>query len=104
MHIDETLKATLNAPSGFDGAVAFASLVYVGDDAADQLTTARELLAAAGNDNNLRAGATHLGDVLVVRWLGRETRRLRDAYGNFWAAFRHRLAGFPPTMPRLWDI
>ena len=104
VHIDEMLKATLKAPSGFDGAVAFASLVYVGDDAADRLATARELLAATGNDSNLRAGATHLGDVLLVRWLGRETRRLRDAYGNFWAAFRHRLAGYPQTMPRLWHI
>ena len=105
VHIDETLKQTLNAPSGFDGAVAFASLVYVGDDAADRLTTARDLLAAAGNgDNNLRAGATQLGDVLVVRWLGRDTRRLREAYGGFWAAFRHSVGGYPQIMPRLWDI
>ncbi len=104
VHIDETLKATLDAPSGFDGAVAFAALVYVGDDAAERLTAARDLLAASGNDSSLRVGATHLGDVLVVRWLGRETRRLREAYGGFWAAFRHCLAGYPQTMPRLWDI
>ncbi len=104
IHIDETLKAILGAPSGFDGAVAFASLVYVGDDAAAQLATARDLLAAVGHDSNLRVGATHLGDVLVVRWLGRETRRLREVYGGFWATFRHRLAGYPQTMPRLWQI
>lgn len=104
VHIDETLKATLDAPFGFDGAVAFASLVYVGDDAAERLATARELLAGLCGDSNLRAGATHLGDVLVVRWLGRDTRRLREAYGGFWAAFRHSVGGYPQTMPRLWDI
>ena len=104
VHIDDALKQTLAAPSGFDGAVAFASLVYVGDDAADRLATARDLLTAISNDGTLRAGATVLGDVLVVRWLGRETRPLRQAYGGFWAAFRHNLAGYPQTMPRLWDI
>ncbi len=103
VHIDDALKQTLDAPAGFDGAVAFASLVYVGDDAADQLQAARDLLNGAG-DGSLRVGATHLGDVLVVRWLGRETRQLREAYGGFWSAFRHCLAGYPPAMPRLWDI
>jgi urease accessory protein len=104
VHVDETLKATLGAPSGFDGAVAFASLVYVGDDAAERLATARELLGIFGGDSNLRAGATILDDVLVIRWLGRETRRLRAAYGGFWAVFRHSVGGYPQTMPRLWDI
>lgn len=104
LHIEETLEATLAAPTGFDGAVAFASLVYVGDDAAEQLHTARGLLNDCGGDGDLRAGATQLGDILVVRWLGREARRLRDAYGGFWAAFRHGVAGYPQTMPRLWHI
>jgi urease accessory protein len=104
LHVEETLEATLGATSGFDGAVAFASLVYVGDDAADHLIPARDLLAATGCDGSLRAGVTHLGDVLVIRWLGRETRHLREAYGGFWAAFRHHLAGYPNTMPRLWHI
>lgn len=104
IHIDSSLQQTLAAPSGFDGAVAFASLVYVGDDAADRLAVARELLAALAEDGALRAGATLLGDVLVVRWLGREARCLRAAYGGFWAAFRHSVAGYPQAMPRLWHI
>ncbi len=104
VHIDEALEQAIAAPSGFDGAVAFASLVYVGDDAASQLATARELLDGMGGDSALRAGATQLGDVLVVRWLGRETRRLREAYGGFWTAFRHSAGGYPQNMPRLWNI
>lgn len=104
VHIDDTLAATLHDPSGFDGAVAFGSLVYVGDDAAERLATARGLLDGLGSGSGLRAGATHLGDVMVVRWLGRETRHLRDAYGRFWAAFRHSVGGYPKIMPRLWDI
>jgi urease accessory protein len=104
IHTDETLDAALGAPSGFDGAVAFASLVYVGDDAVDQLATARDLLIDTGEEKELRTGATQLGDVLLVRWLGQDTNQLRKAYGRFWAAFRHRLAGYPQIMPRLWHI
>jgi len=104
VHIDQGVKATLDARSGFDGAVAFASLVYVGDDAADRLDAARGLLPTADETGDLRVGATVLGDVLVVRWLGRDAHALRAAYGMFWGQFRHTVGGYPPVMPRLWRI
>lgn len=102
LHLDGGLDAALGAKAGFDGARAYGSMVYVGADAGERLAAAREL--AGEGDEGLRTYATCLGEVLVVRWLGRETRRLRAAYGAFWAGFRNGVAGLPAAMPRLWAI
>lgn len=102
LHLDGALAETLAHPAGFDGAVACATAVYVGDDAAVQLDTARELLAAEESD--LRTGATFVNGVLIVRWLGRDAFPLRRAFGNFWMAFRHRAGGLPEALPRLWHV
>lgn len=104
VHLDDHMPATLAANAGLNGAHAFASIVYVGDDAGDALATARELLPDELDPAGLCVGATCIGDVLVVRWLDRDARRLRDAYGRFWSDFRHRLAELPAEMPRLWVI
>lgn len=104
LHLDGDISVKLDSPAGFDGAHAFASLVYVGDDAADRLPQARELLDEIELSAATLAAATCVGDVLVVRWIGREGRILRDAYGAFWAGFRNRIAGYPERMPRLWNM
>lgn len=104
VHLDDHLPGTLAANAGLNGAHAFASIVYVGDDAADAIGTARALLPDTLDPEGLRIGATCVGDVLVVRWLDRDARRLRDAYGLFWSDFRHQLAALPAEMPRLWAI
>ncbi len=104
LHLEGDVAADLRASAGFGDAHAFASLVYVADDAGAQLVAARELLDDAALDEGLRAAATCVGDVLVVRWLGHEARALRDAYGAFWSAFRNRIAGYPAAMPRLWHM
>ena len=104
LQLDDTFADDLAAMAGFGGALAFASLVYVGDDAADQLVTARGLLDAMVATPGLRVGASVLGDVLSVRWSGTEALPLRNAFGAFWASFRHAAAGLPPTLPRLWHI
>ena len=104
LHLEGDVAADLGAPAGFGGAHAFASLVYVADDAGAQLDVARELLGELALGGGLRAAATCIGDVLVVRWLGHEARALRDAYGVFWSALRNRIAGYPAEMPRLWQM
>lgn len=104
LHLDGDIGAQLDAPAGFDGAHAYASLIYVADDAADRLAVARELLEDIGMSAATLAAATCVGDVLIVRWIGREGRILRDAYGAFWAGFRNRIAGYPERMPRLWNM
>jgi urease accessory protein len=102
LHLEGGLDAVLQASAGLDGACAYASLVYVGDDASDQLAVARELLEELPED--LHCAATCVGDVLIVRWAGHDSLGLRNAYGEFWSGFRHRVAGYPARMPRLWHM
>lgn len=99
LHLDGDIGAVMAAPAGFGGATACATMIYAAPDAAAHLETARELLA----DCPVRAGVTLVKDQLVARWLG-EAFDLRRAYGGFWAAFRHRAAGLPASLPRLWHI
>ena len=104
LHLDGELPNTLAANAGLNGAHAFASIAYVGNDAAAALASARELLPSNPAPNGLCVGASCIRDILFVRWLDRDARRLRDAYGQFWSDFRHRLAALPAEMPRLWAI
>lgn len=104
LQLDDALASDLAAPAGFAAARAFASLIYVADDAADRLATARALLDTAMPTSELRVGATCIGDVLVVRWLGSQALPLRIAFGDFWAAFRHSVGGLPAELPRLWHV
>ncbi|MGQ9370103.1 urease accessory protein UreD [Azospirillum sp. A39] len=100
LHLDGDVAALLDHPAGFAGAAAFGTVVYVGADAADRLEAARALLADAAP----RTGATVLGDVLVVRFIGADARRLREDFGRFWAAFRAAAGGLPARLPRLWHV
>jgi len=102
LHLDDALAEMLDASAGLDGARAYASMIYVGDDASDCLNTARALLDDA--DDVTRCAATCVGDVLIVRWIGRDALSLRNAYGEFWGGFRSRIAGYPARMPRLWNM
>ena len=87
-------------PAGLDGATAYATAVYVGDDAAGHLGTARDLLDV----ENVRAAATCVAGVLIVRWLGACAAAVRRCFGSFWCGFRNQVAGLPPAMPRLWHV
>lgn len=102
LHLDENLEDALGAAAGFGGALAYASLIYVADDAADQLAAARELLEEGSAE--VFSSATCVGDVLILRWIGEDSLNLRNAYGAFWGGFRNRIAGYPAAMPRLWNM
>lgn len=104
LQIDDGFADDLADDARFGGARAFASLVYVGDDGAEQLSLARSLLDGLVEVPGLRVGTSCLGEVLLVRWIGRESLPLRNAFGDFWAAFRHAAAGLPATLPRLWHM
>ena len=102
LHLDETSVEALSGAFGFDGATATATAVYAGDDPAISLATARNLLAGGGE--TVISAATLVDDLLVVRWLAREPRALRDDFGKFWAGFRSGIAGLPGALPRLWHV
>jgi urease accessory protein len=99
--LDGDVSLPLGHPAGFDGAQAAATALYVGPDASERLQAAR---AAFSESLPVRCGATVVGDILVVRFLGYDARLLREAFGHFWRAMRQGLAGLPPVLPRFWLI
>ncbi|HYD67198.1 urease accessory protein UreD [Azospirillum sp.] len=100
LHLDGDIPAVLDHPAGFDGATAYGTIVYVGPDAAAHLDAARDMLSEVA----LHAGATVLGEVLVMRLLGKDAHRLRTDFGRVWAAFRALAGGLPERLPRLWHV
>ena len=102
LHIEGDMASVLDHPAGLGGAVACATAVYVGDDAAARLAAARALLEETGE--GVRCAATVVNVVLVARFLAAEGAALRRAYGAFWAGFRREVAGLPTRLPRLWHI
>ena len=100
LHLEGDYGPVLDSPAGFAGAAACATFVYAGPDGRGRLEVARRLLDAAG----VRTGATVVNGVLVARWLAEEPRRLRAAFGAFWAGFRAEVGGLPALLPRLWDV
>ncbi len=102
LRIDGNFAAVTQARTGLNGARALATLVFAGEGATDYLEVAR-LLQQAGGDG-VRASATCVNEVLVMRWLAEHPRSLRAALGQFWAAFRHQAAGLPECLPRIWHV
>ncbi len=102
LHMDGDIAAVVTHPAGLGGAGAVACAVYVADDARARLDLARRLLAE--NPGGVRAGATVVNGVLVVRWLAARSAALRQAFATFWTGFRAEAAGFAARLPRLWYV
>ena len=103
LHMERDLRSILAHPAAMNGIKACATAVHVAPDAGDHLETARALLAETAT-GDVRAAATLVNGVLVIRWMGPDAASLRAAFGGFWAQFRHRAAGLPEALPRLWHI
>jgi urease accessory protein len=93
------VAAVLGRPAGFDGARALATLLYAGEDAAEHLTAARELLADTGG----RAAASAFRGLLLCRLLDREPQRLRQTLERLIAGLRAEAANLPARLPRVWS-
>ncbi len=102
LRIDGNFTAIGNAKAGLNGARALATMVFAGRDAAQYLEPARALQQAYGD--KVLASASCVNGVLVMRWLAVEPQMLRAALGEFWAAFRHAVAGLPDVLPRIWHV
>ncbi|WP_207476264.1 urease accessory protein UreD [Arenibaculum pallidiluteum] len=101
-HLDGGCAAVLDDPACYGGAVATGTILCVGPGAAGLLDRARDLLDAP--PDGVRAAAGIVEDILLVRWLGREARAMRGAYGAFWAGMREAFLGRPARLPRLWHV
>ncbi len=97
---DDTLRI-LDSPPGFNGARAYATAIYVGPDAAANLQYAKDL---AGNDHEVRSGATCRGHVLITRWLSEDPLALRKHFERYWVEMRNRTGGLTENLSRLWYV
>lgn len=87
-------------PAAFAGARAYASVLYVGDDAAAFLPAARSWVAGAGRS----AGVTVVNGVLLARFLNAEASVLRGQVAAYLAQARATIGGFAETVPRVWGL
>lgn len=100
-HAEDDIFRILETPAGLAGARAYATAVYVGDDAADYLALARETTGGAAE---VRAGATCVNGVLVARWLGVDPLFVRRGFERYWMALRGAAGSLPSRLPRLWHV
>lgn len=92
-------EAVMGAQWGLAGCPVMAAL-YAVPAGEVLLRRAREALAAAGME---RAGASLVGDVLVVRALAEGAEKCRRALIAVWKALRQPLLGMAPCPPRIWN-
>jgi urease accessory protein len=95
--LEDDVGTALARPAAFGGADAFATTLYVGEDAASLLGTARDLAAS----DTCRGGATVVNGVLLARFLG-AAASVRAAVMRYVAGLRQSAGGLPPRLPRLW--
>lgn len=100
LRLDGDFAAVLDAPAGLDGARAVATLVHAAPDAAGRLELVRDLADQPG----VRAGATLVNGLLLIRILAADPLALRRTFALFWTRLREAAAGLPPVLPRLWHV
>jgi urease accessory protein len=96
--LDPPLPPVLDAPELGGGARAFATVLYVGADAAARREAMRELAA----ELPVAAGVTVMGPVLLARLHDPEPLAMRRALVQLLQAMRARLGELPARLPRLW--
>jgi urease accessory protein len=98
LHLDGDIGAVLTDPSCFAGARAYATMIYVGADAAGLLAPLREHGLEAGG------AATCIGPLLIARWLSADPVAVRGGFGKAWSFLRQQARGLPAALPRIWHI
>ncbi|MFN4089750.1 MAG: urease accessory protein UreD [Alphaproteobacteria bacterium] len=98
--VGDDVAAIVAAAAGFGGGTALATGLYAAEDAPARLEEARASLAERAE---VRAGATVVNGILVVRMLG-DPFSVRRAFGLWWTGFRAAAAGLPARLPRLWSV
>ena len=92
------IRAQLDRPFGFAGAVGLTTLLHAGPEAASFLPRAREIAAAEPAEG----AATLVNGILLIRFLDRDGARLRESAASAAMTLRHEIAGLSPTPPRVW--
>ncbi|MEE3094395.1 MAG: urease accessory protein UreD [Pseudomonadota bacterium] len=101
LFMEEDILRLLDSPSGFDGARAYATAIYVGSNTAATLQFAKDL-TDVGDD--VRSGATCRGNVLITRWLSDNPLAVRKQFERYWMKMRNRVGGLTESLSRLWHV
>jgi urease accessory protein len=101
LRLDGDVAALLEAAAALNGAAAVATTLLIVDDSTAAVVVARQTLAAVAVDG-VRAAATMVAGVVIIRWWSGDAMTLRAAYGHAWAMLRHHFGRLRPTLPRLW--
>ena len=105
LHLEEDVARIVDHPACFDGASAFATMVLSppAEDARRLLETAR-LVQSSGATTGLRAAATAVSGLIIVRWLAADAAVLRRAYADLACHLRSAALGLPDRLPRVWHV
>jgi urease accessory protein len=105
LHLEDDIAEIVDDPACLDGAAAFATLILApaGRDPRDFLDCARTIQSTGAADA-VRSGVTAIADLVVARWLTADAAALRRNYADLARHFRQAAMGWPPLLPRLWDV
>jgi urease accessory protein len=103
LHLDGDVRRIVDDPACFDGAAAFATMLLSPPEreTTELLRSARAMLCT---NTRVRAGATVIAGLVIVRWLAADAAMLRQAYAELAGHFRAAALGLPPQLPRSWHI
>jgi urease accessory protein len=99
VHLEGDIGRIRAEPFGFGTSIAYATLIYIGADAAAQLGTVREIVASVGGLN----AATVIDPVLLVRGMSARPHELRDTMIRLVSALRRAAGAWPARLPRVWN-
>jgi urease accessory protein len=102
---EDDVGRIIDDPACFDGAAAFATMILSppAEDPRSLLETARVVQSSSAT-TGLRAGATTIAGLVVVRWLAADAAVLRRAYADLACHFRSAALGLPDRLPRVWHV
>ena len=103
LRLDGAVQAVLDHPAALGGGRALATGLFVAPSAADLLEEARAALDRLA-DGGVRAAATAMPGLLLVRLLGEDAASVRRAFGRFWSWLRATALGRPSRLPVLWHV
>lgn len=105
LHLAGDVRQVIDDPACFDGAAAFATMILSPpvQNPHDLVDLARTIQSAAAS-SALRAGATSIAGLVIVRWLAADAALLRRAYADLACHFRAAALGLPPRLPQSWHV
>lgn len=102
---DSAIEEARARTFGLNGATAFATILYVGDQTREVVEMVRhEPLTERAQAHDIRLGATCMGSHTLIRLMGPQPQPLRSLLGDIWKHLRAQVGGYSPTLPALWSI